>query len=83
MFNGDDIMRTSYLTAAVALAIGLSGCARRDEPTAREAGREAYEAGQAIKKGAKKAAGEIREAGKEFREGWNEAKREDPKAPRK
>jgi hypothetical protein len=67
MVNGDEIMRRSYLTAALALGIGLSGCARRDEPTAREAGREAYEAGQAIKKGAKKAAGEIREAGKEFR----------------
>ena len=72
-------MRKSYVVAALAIGIGLTGCARREEPTAREAGREAYEAGQAIKKGAKEAAREIREAGKEFREGWNEARREDPK----
>ena len=63
----------------LALALGLSGCARREEPTARQAGREAYEAGQTIKKGAKEAAREIRDAGKEFREGWKEARREDPK----
>ena len=69
----------SSLIPLLALAIGLSGCARHEEPTAREAGREAYEAGQTIKKGAKEAAREIRDAGKEFREGWKEARREDPK----
>jgi hypothetical protein len=73
-------MRRPYLFTVLAIAIGLSGCARRDEPTARDAGREAYEAGQAIKKGAKKAAREIKEAGKEFREGWDEARRKDPGA---
>lgn len=73
------MMRRSYLVAALALGIGLTGCARREEPTARDAGREAYQAGQAIKKGAKNAAREIREAGKDFREGWNEARRDDPK----
>ncbi len=72
-------MRRSVLFPAVALAIGLTGCARHEEPTARQAGREAYQAGQAIKKGAKEAAREIRDAGKEFREGWKEARREDPK----
>lgn len=72
-------MRRSYLVTALAIAIGLAGCARREEPTAREVGREAYQAGQAIKKGAKEAAREIREAGKEFRQGWKEARREDPK----
>jgi hypothetical protein len=67
----------------LAVAIGVSGCARREEPTARDAGREAYQAGQAIKKGAKEAAREIKEAGKEFREGWNEARRKDPDKPKK
>jgi hypothetical protein len=74
-------MRRSYLLATLALAVGLTGCARREEPSAREAGREAYQAGEKIKKGAKEAAREIREAGREFKEGWNEAKRKDPKRP--
>ena len=76
-------MRTSCLLTLLAIALGLSGCARREEPTAREVGREAYQAGQAIKKGAKEAAREIKEAGKEFREGWNEARRKDPDKPKK
>lgn len=76
-------MRRSYLLTMLAVAIGLSGCAGREEPTARDAGREAYQAGQAIKKGAKEAAREIKEAGKEFREGWNEARRKDPDKPKK
>lgn len=69
----------NYLLATLALAVGLTGCARRDEPTAKEVGREAYQAGQKIKKGAKEAAREIKEGAKEFKEGWNEAKRDDPK----
>ena len=76
-------MRRSYLLTVLAVAIGMNGCARREEPTARDAGREAYQAGQAIKKGAKEAAREIKEAGKEFREGWNEARRKDPDKPKK
>jgi predicted small secreted protein len=75
-------MRTSCLLTILAIAISLSGCARREEPTAREAGREAYQAGQAIKKGAKEAAREIKDVGKEFSEGWKEAQRKDAK-PRK
>jgi predicted small secreted protein len=76
-------MRRTYLLTVLAVAIGVSGCARREEPTARDAGREAYQAGQAIKKGAKEAAREIKEAGKEFRQGWNEARRKDPDKPKK
>lgn len=72
-------MRKSFLSAMLATAIGLTACARREEPSAREAGREAYRAGRTIEKGAKEAAREIRDAGKEFRQGWNEARREDPK----
>jgi hypothetical protein len=62
---------------ALTLAASLTACARREEPTARELGRETYQAGENIKKGAKKAAKEIRDAGKEFGEGWSEARRKD------
>jgi hypothetical protein len=76
-------MRTSYLTAILALGLGLAGCTKQDDrradSAAHQAGREAYQAGQAIKKGAKEAAHEIREAGKDFRQGYGEAKHEDPK----
>ena len=60
----------------------LSACTRteqrRDDNSARQAGREAYRASQDVKHGAEKAAKELRNAGKEFREGWSEARREDP-----
>ena len=56
----------------------MISCGRREEPAARQLGREAYEASQDIKHGAKKAAKELRKAGKELRQGWNEARREDP-----
>jgi len=77
-------MRTSYLTVLIAIGLGLSGCARnqparRDDSAAHEAGRDAYKAGETIKKGAKEAAHEIHEAGKDFREGWSEARKDDPK----
>jgi hypothetical protein len=58
----------------------LSSCSRdtpRDQPAAREVGRDAYHASQELKRGAKKAGKELQKAGKELREGWNEAKRED------
>jgi hypothetical protein len=74
----------------LAAALGSGACTRRDrdsadrdEPTARQAGRAAYEASQDIKKGAKKAANELRDAGKEMRQGWNEAKHEDKRQPGK
>ena len=70
-------MRTSYITIAIAAILSLCSCTRRDanrrdEPAARQAGRDAYEASQEIKHGAKEAAHELRQAGKEFREGWAE-----------
>jgi hypothetical protein len=49
---------------------------RRDEPAAREAGREAYRASQEVKRDAKKAAKELKNAGKNFREGWSDARRQ-------
>jgi predicted small secreted protein len=67
---------------AVLLVVGsmLSSCSRdtrRDEPAAREVGRDAYRASQEIKRDAKKAGKDLQKAGKELREGWNEAKRDD------
>jgi hypothetical protein len=80
-------MRTPYLTAILALGIGLAGCTRQDDrradSAAHQAGRDAYQAGQAIKKGAKEAAHELREAGKNFKDGYSEAKHDDPKRPEK
>ena len=80
-------MRTPYLTAILALGIGLAGCTRQDDrradSAAHQAGRDAYQAGQAIKKGAKDAAHELRQAGKNFKDGYSEARREDPKRPEK
>jgi hypothetical protein len=73
-------MRAFGLTALVIAGSLLSSCGRdthRDEPAAREVGRDAYRASQEIKTGAKKAGQELKKAGKELREGWNEAKRED------
>lgn len=80
-------MRT--FTAGLVLIFGvcLISCTRHDEPAARQAGREAYDASREIKHGAKTAAREIRDAGKEFREGWaerrKEAKEPDPPAPKR
>jgi hypothetical protein len=71
-------MRTLYITGVLTAVLGLASCqSRRDEPAARQAGREAYRATQDIKRGAKEAAQGIRKAGKELREGWNDAKRDD------
>ena len=72
-------MPKPLLLATVTAALALTACARREEPTARELGRDTYQAGEKIKKGAKEAAREIRDAGKEFRQGYNEARREEPK----
>jgi hypothetical protein len=84
-------MRISHLSLVLAAAVGLVSCNRtadhREEPVARQVGKEAYSASQDIKRGAKKAAKEIRKAGKEFREGWSERRTEekhpDPPPPRK
>jgi len=82
-------MRLKHLGAVLLLGLGLISCSRdngarrRDEPAARQVGREAYNASQEIKRGAKEAAQEVRKAGKEFREGWSEAKRDAPPKPKK
>jgi hypothetical protein len=76
-------MRILYSTAFL-LALGLVSCnssnraAHRDDPAARQAGREAYRASQEAKRAGKKAAKELRNAGREFREGWGEAKHQRP-----
>ena len=74
-------MRTSIIALVLTCGVGLTSCTRRDEPAARQVGREAYDASQEIKHGAKTAARELKEAGKEFREGWANGASED-KRPR-
>jgi hypothetical protein len=81
-------MRVLNLGLIVAVALGLGACdrrdsTRRDEPPARQVGREAYDLKQELKRDAKEAAKELRQAGKEAREGWNEAKQEDKTHPKK
>ena len=80
-------MRISLLSLLLIAGLGAVACNRheRNEPAAREAGREAYHASQEVKKGAKEAARDLHNAGREFREGWTEARHEDPKRhePRK
>ena len=70
----------------LALGLTMASCnrdARRDEPAARQVGRDAYRASKEIKRGAKEAAQELRKAGKELRQGWNDAKRKEKSPPRK
>jgi hypothetical protein len=77
--------RIRFTMTALVLLVTLSACSRtqrKGEQTARQVGREAYDAAQEVKRGARKAAQEIRKTGQEIREGWNEAKRED-KSPKK
>jgi len=73
-------MRRHISTATILFALALAGCAdhHRDEPPARELGREAHEAANEAELAAKKAAAEAKHAGKELREGWNEGKHETP-----
>ena len=73
-------MRRSTVLLVFAAAIWVTSCNRdrhRDEPAARQLGREAYRAQKEIKRGAKEAAQELRKAGKEIRKGWKEASREE------
>ena len=78
-------MRISCIALVLTAGLGLISCSRdhasRDEPAARQVGREAYSASQDIKQGVKKAAKELRKAGKEFREGWSERRREEKDEP--
>jgi hypothetical protein len=80
-------MRTFTIAIVLAFGCGLISCTRQDQPSARQAGRDAYDATREVKQGAKKAAHEIREAGKDFREGWaerrSESKDPDPPQPKK
>lgn len=76
-------MRAKWIGLPLLAILALASCERkgetnRNEPAARQVGREAYQAGQDIKRGAKKAANDIREAGRQFREGWSEAKHDQP-----
>jgi hypothetical protein len=73
------MMRTSGVILVLAVTIAATSCnrdRRRDEPAARQVGRDAYRASKEIKRGAKEAAQELRKAGKEIRKGWSEAKRD-------
>ena len=79
-------MRTYGLALILTVGLTITSCKRdahRDEPAARQVGRDAYRASEEIKRGAKKAAEELRKAGKEVRQGWNEAKRKEDSQPRK
>ncbi len=80
-------MRTSCLALLFLLGLGTVSCSRRDdrrnEPVARQAGREAARASQELKEGARNAARDMKNAGKQFREGWNEGKHTDRTEPRK
>ena len=67
----------AFLVVAVSTLVSCGRDTHRDQPAAREVGRDAYHASQEIKRDAKKAGKELQKAGKEIREGWNEAKRED------
>jgi hypothetical protein len=80
-------MRTSCLALLFLMGLGTVSCSRRDdrrdEPVARQAGREAARASKEVKEGARQAERDLRNAGKEFREGWNEGKHTDRTEPRK
>ena len=79
-------MRTLGTLAMLAVGLTMASCKReahRDEPAARQVGRDAYRASKELKRGAKEAAQELRKAGKELREGWNDAKRDEKSPPRK
>lgn len=70
-------MRIPGFTLAIFIALGLISCdrsdtARRQEPPARQAGRDAYQTSRQIRKGVQEAAHDLQNAGKQFRQGWNE-----------
>jgi hypothetical protein len=80
-------MRRSRLGLLLICAAGLISCSRSDNrraaPAARQLGKEAYQASQDAKRGAKEAAHQLRSAGKNFQQGWNEAKRQHDTRPQK
>ena len=75
-------MRSPWIVLAFFAALTLISCSRddravRDDPAARQAGRDAYHASQEVKQGARRAADDLENATKEFRRGWSEAKHND------
>jgi hypothetical protein len=69
----------------VVAGLALSSCNREDrrnEPVARQVGRDAARTSDEIKREAEKAGKALKKTGKELREGWNEEKR-DSSRPRK
>jgi hypothetical protein len=79
-------MRAWGLIFMIAAGLTFPSCNRddhRDEPAARQVGRDAYRASEEFKEGAKKAEKELRDAGKDVREGWNEAKHKEEPPPKK
>ena len=71
------ILRIGCLFLAIVAINSCNQTPRREQPNAREAGRDAYRASQKLKREAKDAAHELHNAEEQFREGWNEASRED------
>ena len=66
----------------IVVGFTLSSCNRgdhRDEPAARQVGRDAARAAEEIKRDAKKAGKALHKAGDELREGWKEEKRDEPR----
>ena len=73
---GGERMRIPGFTLAIFIALGLMSCDRSDtarqEPPARQAGREAHQASRQIRQGVQEATHDLQHAGKQFRQGWNE-----------
>lgn len=79
-------MRTCGFILIVLVGLACPACDRehhREEPAARQLGKDAYRASEEMKHAAKKAGQELRKADKEARQGWNEAKREDTSKSKK
>ena len=77
-------IRATLLIGIVAL--GLCGCARKEnenDSAAREAGRTAHDIVNKTKEAAKKAERDLEKAAKDAREGWKERERDDKSKPDK
>lgn len=71
------VLRIRCLFLAIVAINSCNQTPRREQPNAREAGRDAYRASQKLKREAKDAAHELHDAEEQFRAGWNEASHED------
>ncbi len=80
-------MRSWVIFPAVAAGIALAGCNsdrdHKQEPVARQAGRDAYKLKEEGKRAAKELGRDLKNAGKDARQGWQEAEREDQGGRRK